>query len=154
MNAINANDTIAAVSTPLGEGGIGIVRLSGEDSFRIVDNIFCANDKRKTVSLDTHTIHYGLIKCPETEENIDEVLVSVMKAPNTYTTQDIAEISCHGGLMSLKKLLELCIKSGARLAEPGEFTKRAFLNGKIDLSQVEAVADLVKARTKDVIRGV
>jgi len=147
MNVISSNDTIAAVSTPLGEGGIGIVRLSGDDSFRIVDNIFCASDKRKTVSLDTHTIHYGLIKCPETEENIDEVLVSVMKAPNTYTTQDVIEISCHGGLMSLKKVLELCIKSGARLAEPGEFTKRAFLNGRIDLSQAEAVLDVIKSKT-------
>ncbi|MEW6040471.1 MAG: tRNA uridine-5-carboxymethylaminomethyl(34) synthesis GTPase MnmE [Elusimicrobiota bacterium] len=135
------NDTIVAISTPLsGEGGIGIVRLSGRNAFAIADKIFfCKNGKPS--SFASHTIHYGWIK------DIDEVLLSVMRSPRTYTREDIVEISGHGGPVVLRKILELCISEGARLALPGEFTKRAFLNGRIDLARAEAVADLIRSKT-------
>ena len=141
---INMNDTISAISTPRGEGGIGIVRLSGPSSLTIMEKIFFPHHGKKVKS---HKITYGYIVNPETGERVDEVLVSVMLAPKTYTREDIVEINCHGGSVPLSNVLELTLKMGARLAEPGEFTKRAFLSGRIDLTQAEAVADIIRART-------
>lgn len=137
------NDTIAAISTALGIGAISIVRVSGEDSISIVNKIFKGKDLNRVKS---HTINYGFIT--DKEETIDEVLVSVMKAPNTYTREDIVEINCHGGITTTNKVLELLLNKGARLAEPGEFTKRAFLNGRIDLTKSEAVLDLLESKTE------
>ena len=137
------NDTIAAISTALGVGAISIVRMSGKDSISIANSIFSGKDLEKVA---THTINYGFIK--DNEEVIDEVLVSVMKAPHTYTTEDIVEINCHGGITTTNKVLETLLKHGARLAEPGEFTKRAFLNGRIDLTKSEAVMDLLESKTE------
>jgi len=139
-------DTISAISTPRGEGGIGIVRLSGPSSLTIIDRIFLPRHK-KSGKTKSHRIIYGHIIDPDTDERIDEVLVSVMLAPNTYTKEDVVEINCHGGNVPLSKILELTLKMGARIADPGEFTKRAFLNGRIDLAQAEAVADIIRART-------
>ncbi|WP_404352176.1 tRNA uridine-5-carboxymethylaminomethyl(34) synthesis GTPase MnmE [Sutcliffiella horikoshii] len=140
-------DTIAAISTPMGEGAIAIVRLSGEEAFRIIDEIFVTPSSKKMKDVASHTIHYGHIVDPKTEKIIEEVMVSVMRGPKTFTREDVVEINCHGGLVSVNKLLQLVLSRGARLAEPGEFTKRAFLNGRIDLSQAEAVMDLIRAKT-------
>ena len=137
-------DTIAAISTPLGEGAIAIVRLSGEDAIVIANKMFEGKDLENVPS---HTIHYGKIVDPETKEMLEEVMVTVMHAPKTFTTEDVVEINCHGGLASVNRVLELALSYGARIAEPGEFTKRAFLNGRIDLSQAEAVMDLIRAKT-------
>lgn len=137
-------DTIAAISTPLGEGAIAIVRLSGEDAIVIANKVFDGKDLEQVPS---HTIHYGKIINPETKEMMEEVMVTVMHAPKTFTTEDVVEINCHGGLASVNRVLELVLSYGARIAEPGEFTKRAFLNGRIDLSQAEAVMDLIRAKT-------
>jgi len=142
-------DTIAAISTPLGEGGIGIIRLSGKESISIVNKIFKSPKGVNLSYVKTHTIHYGFIVDPLTGQNIDEVLVTVMRAPNTYTREDVVEINCHGGYLTLKRILELVLSQGARLAEPGEFTKRAFLRGRIDLSQAESVIDLIRAKTDE-----
>ena len=136
------NDTIAAISTALGVGAISIVRISGKDSLKIANEIVEGIDLTQVKS---HTIHYGKIK--DQEEIIDEVLISVMLSPKTYTTEDIVEINCHGGISTTSKVLELLLLKGARLAEPGEFTKRAFLNGRIDLTQSEAVMDLIESKT-------
>ncbi|MFC4619706.1 tRNA uridine-5-carboxymethylaminomethyl(34) synthesis GTPase MnmE [Camelliibacillus cellulosilyticus] len=138
-------DTIAAISTPMGEGAISIVRLSGEDAFAIADHIY--RGRRPLRDIPSHTINYGKIIDPETEKTVEEVMVSVMRGPKTFTREDVVEINCHGGFVSVNKVLELVLKAGARLAEPGEFTKRAFLNGRIDLSQAEAVMDLIRAKT-------
>jgi tRNA modification GTPase len=140
-------DTIAAVSTPRGEGGISIVRLSGPLAISIAQQIFRSPSFPSLQKIKTHTIVYGHILDPETHQIIDEVLLSVMKAPRTYTKEDIVEINCHGGTACVQKVLELTLLAGARLAEPGEFTKRAFLNGRIDLAQAEAVADIIRAKT-------
>lgn len=137
-------DTIAAISTPIGEGAIGIVRLSGPQSVEIATSIFRGKDLTK---VDSHTMNYGKIIDPETNEIIDEVMTSVMRAPKTYTREDIVEINCHGGMVAVNRVLEILLEEGARLAEPGEFTKRAFLNGRIDLSQAEAVMDIIRAKT-------
>lgn len=137
---INLDDTIAAISTAMG-GGIGIVRLSGSDSVEILKRIFSSSVKE----FESHRIYYGFIK--DGEEIIDEVMVSVMLAPKSYTVEDVVEINCHGGTVSLNRVLRLCIEKGARLAEPGEFTKRAFLNGRIDLSKAEAVIDIINSKT-------
>lgn len=144
-------DTIAAIATGLSSAGISIIRISGEDAIKIVDKIFCA--KKENFRLEdarTHTLHYGMIRenhGENREQNpLDEVLVSVMRAPNTYTRENIVEINCHGGIVVTKKILDEVIEAGARLAEPGEFTKRAFLNGRIDLSQAEAVSDIIQAK--------
>lgn len=137
--------TIAAISTStMSNGGISIVRLSGVDAVDIADKVFAAKNNRKLCMADSHTIHYGVIK--DGDEVIDEVLVSVMRAPNTYTREDVIEINCHGGILVTRKVLDTVFKYGARPAEPGEFTKRAFLNGRIDLSQAEAVIDIINAR--------
>ncbi|MDY0404124.1 tRNA uridine-5-carboxymethylaminomethyl(34) synthesis GTPase MnmE [Virgibacillus sp. 179-BFC.A HS] len=137
-------DTIAAISTPIGEGAISIVRLSGPEAIEIAAQIFDGKDLHTVAS---HTIHYGKIVDPKTREIAEEVMVSVMRAPKTFTREDVVEINCHGGLVSVNKVLEMVLAGGARLAEPGEFTKRAFLNGRIDLSQAEAVMDLIRAKT-------
>ncbi len=141
------DDTIAAISTPLGEGGIGIVRLSGKDTLPIAEKLFSSPKGKRLQESESHTLTYGFIKNPSAGTTIDEVLVSVMKAPNSYTKEDVVEINCHGGTLAVRKVLELVLQHGARLAEPGEFTKRAFLNGRIDLSQAEAVMDLITAKT-------
>ncbi len=138
-------DTIAAVATPMGEGGIGIIRVSGPDSVAVVDKIYKGRLKLSTVG--SHTIHYGYIIDPQTQRTQEEVMVSVMRAPKTFTREDVVEINCHGGIVSVNRTLQLVLENGARLAEPGEFTKRAFLNGRIDLSQAEAVIDLIRAKT-------
>ena len=143
------DNTIAAISTPLGEGGIGIVRLSGRDAIPIAERLFSSPKNKELSRSQSHTLTHGFIHDPSTSAIIDEVLVSIMKAPNTYTKEDVVEINCHGGLLPLRKTLELVLRNGARLAEPGEFTKRAFLNGRIDLSQAEAVIDLIRAKTDE-----
>ncbi|CAI8851057.1 MULTISPECIES: tRNA uridine-5-carboxymethylaminomethyl(34) synthesis GTPase MnmE [Bacillus] len=137
-------DTIAAISTALGEGAIAIVRVSGEDAIEKVNRIFKGKD---LTAVSSHTIHYGHIVDLDTDQVIEEVMVSIMRAPRTFTRENIVEINCHGGLVSVNKVLQLILAQGVRLAEPGEFTKRAFLNGRIDLSQAEAVMDLIRAKT-------
>ncbi|WEV37008.1 tRNA uridine-5-carboxymethylaminomethyl(34) synthesis GTPase MnmE [Lactobacillus sp. ESL0677] len=137
-------DTIAAISTPIGEGGISIVRMSGEDAVKIANHIFKGANLAKVPS---HTIHYGHVIEPETNQVIDEAMVSVMLAPKTFTREDIVEINCHGGIVVTNRILQLLLKEGARMAEAGEFTKRAFVNGRIDLTQAESVMDIVRAKT-------
>ena len=137
------NDTIAAISTTLGVGAISIIRVSGNDAIKIVNKIFKGKNLEK---VETHTINYGNIV--DKDEIIDEVLVSVMKSPKTFTTEDVVEINCHGGISTTNKVLELVLNNGARLAEPGEFTKRAFLNGRIDLTQAESVMDLINSKNE------
>lgn len=137
-------DTIAAISTPMGEGAIAIVRLSGPEAVATAAGLFQGKDLN---NVDSHTMHYGKIIDPETGEMAEEVMVSVMRAPKTFTREDIVEINCHGGLVSVNRVLEIALAAGSRLAEPGEFTKRAFMNGRIDLSQAEAVMDLIRAKT-------
>ncbi|MBI5204523.1 MAG: tRNA uridine-5-carboxymethylaminomethyl(34) synthesis GTPase MnmE [Nitrospirae bacterium] len=146
---MSQDDTIAAISTPAGEGGIGIVRLSGKDAIKIADRLFHSSKGKSLSDSSSHKIIYGFIKDPSTNETVDEVLVSIMRAPNTYTREDIVEINCHGGMSPLRDVLELAVKNGARLAEPGEFTRRAFLNGRLDLSEAEAVLDLIRAKTDE-----
>ncbi len=148
MKNIYLDDDIAAISTPIGSGGIGIVRISGSGSVGIADKIFVSADGRKLGDKKSHTITYGHIVNPKTGETLDEVLVMLMLSPRTYTKENIVEINCHGGLLVTKKVLELVLNNGARLAEPGEFTKRAFLNGRIDLSQAEAVMDIIDSKTE------
>lgn len=139
-------DTIAAISTGLSNSGISIIRVSGPETFQVMDRIFRGKKFGKKLSEQkTHTIHYGWIT--DGEEIVDEVLVSVMRAPHTYTTEDVAEINCHGGSLVTKKVLRTVLKAGARLAEAGEFTKRAFLNGRIDLSKAEAVMEVIRAKS-------
>ncbi|KUP09369.1 tRNA modification GTPase [Bacillus coahuilensis p1.1.43] len=140
-------DTIAAISTPMGEGAIAIVRLSGDQAVEIADRVFRKPNSQPLKDQISHTIHYGNIIEPETEQVIEEVMVSLMRGPRTFTREDVVEINCHGGIVSVNKVLQLVVRQGARLAEPGEFTKRAFLNGRIDLSQAEAVMDLIRAKT-------
>lgn len=138
-------NTIAAISTSMSNSGIGIVRISGDEAINIADKIFQSiNNSKKLKNVKSHTVHYGNII--DNDKIVDEVLVIVMKAPNTYTKEDVVEIDCHGGIVVVNKILELVIKNGARIAEPGEFTKRAFLNGRIDLSQAEAVIDVINAK--------
>lgn len=140
-------DTIAAISTPMGEGAIAIVRLSGDQAFSIAERLFRSVGGKKISEELSHTIHYGHIIDPKTNEVAEEVMMSIMRGPKTFTKEDVVEINCHGGLVSVNRVLQLCLKNGARIAEPGEFTKRAFLNGRIDLSQAEAVMDLIRAKT-------
>ena len=148
------NDTIAAIATGLGEAGIGIVRLSGKGALKIADKVFLAKDGGKPSRFKTYTLHYGWIidKKLTTYDLrpsiVDEVLLTVMRAPRSYTKEDVAEINCHGGLLACRRVLELVFQNGCRLAEPGEFTKRAFLNGRIDLTQAEAVLDIIRAKSE------
>ena len=137
-------DTIAAISTPPGEGAISIVRMSGENAVKIATKVFQGKDLTQVAS---HTINYGHIIDPASHREIDEVMVSVLRGPKTYTREDIIEINCHGGIVSTNEILQLLLQNGARLAEPGEFTKRAFLHGRIDLTQAESVMDLIRAKT-------
>ncbi len=138
------SDTICAIATSMNSAGIGIIRVSGEESISIVDSIF--RGKNKLVDCDSHTIQYGHIV--SNDEIIDEVLIMIMKGPRSYTTEDTIEIDCHGGVLILKKVLSLLVENGSRIAEPGEFTKRAFLNGRIDLSEAESVMDLISSNSE------
>lgn len=138
------SDTIAAVATALSDSGIGIIRVSGNEAISIVDKIYKSKGKEKLTDYRSHTIHYGFIY--DEGELVDEVMVSVFKAPRSYTTEDTVEINCHGGVLVVRRILDLVIKKGARISEPGEFTKRAFLNGRIDLSRAEAVMDIIHAK--------
>ena len=146
----NLQDTIAAISTATGEGGIGIVRLSGQDALSIASKIFVGLDKKNPREYKSYTMHYG--KIVDNHKIIDEVILTVMRSPKSYTRQDVVEINCHGGLLSLRKILELTLKHGCRLASPGEFTKRAFLNGRLDLAQAEAVIDIIRAKTDSALK--
>lgn len=146
---MRSNDTIAAISTGMTNSGIGIVRISGEESFNIIDRIYSGSTLLSKA--DSHTIHYGYIK--DQDEVIDEVLVTVMRAPRTYTGEDTVEINCHGGTFVVKKVLDTVLKYGAEAAEPGEFSKRAFLNGKMDLSQAEAVIDVIHAQNEYALKS-
>jgi len=167
MPSVNSlEDTIVAISTPIGEGGIGIVRMSGKDSLKIADNVFKSKNGKLPSQFKTYTTHHGYVIASERSERsnlnieiasapaaprndnvVDEVILTVMKAPKSYTKEDIVEINCHGGIVPLRKCLELILSLGARMAEPGEFTKRAFLNGRLDLVQAEAVSDVIRAKT-------
>ncbi|CAC6508545.1 tRNA (5-carboxymethylaminomethyl-2-thiouridylate) synthase [Staphylococcus aureus] len=138
-------DTITSISTPMGEGAIGIVRLSGPQAVEIADKLY--KGKHLLNDIPSHTINYGHIIDPESKEVVEEVMVSVLRAPKTFTREDIIEINCHGGILTINRVLELTMTYGARMAEPGEFTKRAFLNGRIDLSQAEAVMDFIRSKT-------
>ncbi len=140
-------DTIAAIATSPGEAGIGIVRLSGKDAICVADKIFVSQDKTRISDFKAYTLHYGWIIHPVDKRIIDEVLLGLMRSPKSYTREDVVEINCHGGIVSMRSVLELVLENGCRLAEPGEFTKRAFLNGRIDLSQAEAVLDIIRAKT-------
>ncbi len=144
------SDTIAAISTSCGEGGIGIVRLSGKKALAIADKIFISRSGACAANFKSYTLHYGKI-CVQGQP-LDEVLLSVMRKPKSYTREDVVEINCHGGAVVLQKILALALEKGARLAEPGEFTKRAFLNGRIDLAQAEAVIDIIRAKTDSALR--
>lgn len=146
--AMLEQDTICAISTPIGEAGIGIIRISGKDAMAIAEKVFRPRRKQGLDAQASHYIRYGHVVDPDTGEVVDEALVTVMRGPATYTREDVVEINCHSGPMPLRKTLGLLIKSGARQAEPGEFTKRAFLNGRIDLAQAEAVMDLIRAKTE------
>ncbi|EGL18177.1 MULTISPECIES: tRNA uridine-5-carboxymethylaminomethyl(34) synthesis GTPase MnmE [unclassified Paenibacillus] len=139
------SDTIAAIATPLGEGGIAVVRVSGDEAVKLVEPLF--RSKVKLSEAQTHTIHYGHIIHPSSGDKIEEVLISVMRAPRSFTTEDVVEINCHGGIVSVKRVMDLLLEQGIRVAEPGEFTKRAFLNGRIDLTQAEAVIDLIRSKS-------
>ena len=144
MATVTEFDTIAAISTPPGEGAISIVRMSGEEAVSIAQKVFSGKDLTQAKS---HTRNYGHIVDPKTHEEIDEVMVSLMLAPKTFTGEDVVEINCHGGIVATNRILQLLLVNGARLAEPGEFTKRAFLHGRIDLTQAESVMDLIRAKT-------
>lgn len=152
MGVIMKTDTIAAISTAMTSSGIGIIRVSGNESISVVNKIFRNKFKKQTlIKAESHTIHYGFIY--DGNELIDEVLVMVMKSPNSYTTEDTVEINCHGGILVMNRILQVVIKNGARSAEPGEFTKRAFLNGRLDLSKAEAVIDIINAQNEYALKS-
>lgn len=142
--SVNMSDTIAAIATPVADGAISIIRVSGDDAITMVQAIF----DKDLIQRDANTITYGFIKDPQTKEAVDEVLVSLFRAPKTFTCEDIVEINCHGGRFVTKQVLQLVLAQGARMAHPGEFTQRAFLNGRIDLAQAEAVMDIIEADNK------
>ncbi|MCX6926784.1 MAG: tRNA uridine-5-carboxymethylaminomethyl(34) synthesis GTPase MnmE, partial [Verrucomicrobia bacterium] len=145
--------TIAAIATPLGEGGLAVIRISGPQALAVADRCFdpatAASEKPSTAA--THTIHFGHVV--RNGQHVDEALLAVMRAPRTFTREDVVEITCHGGILPAKLVLDTVLGNGARLAEPGEFTRRAFLNGRIDLAQAEAVADLIHSRTELALRA-
>lgn len=148
-------DTIAAIATAMTNSGIGIIRISGEDAFTVIDRIYQSKDGKKKLSEEkSHTVHYGYI-VDDTKENkiIDEVMVLIMRAPNTYTREDTVEIDCHGGVLVMQKILDTVVCHGARPAEPGEFTKRAFLNGRIDLTQAESVMDVISSKNEFALKS-
>ncbi|HEY6365104.1 MAG TPA: tRNA uridine-5-carboxymethylaminomethyl(34) synthesis GTPase MnmE, partial [Candidatus Binatia bacterium] len=140
-------DTIAAIATPAGEGGIGIVRISGPDAERIATALF-VRAAAENGKLKSHMLYYGTIRDRKTDKNLDQVLLTIMRKPRSYTGEDVVEVHCHGGVFLIRRILGLILSEGARHAEPGEFTKRAFLNGRVDLTQAEAVLDLIEARTE------
>ncbi|MDD5108403.1 MAG: tRNA uridine-5-carboxymethylaminomethyl(34) synthesis GTPase MnmE [Candidatus Omnitrophica bacterium] len=146
----NLEDTIAAISTAQGQGGIGIVRLSGQRALSIANKIFIPAGKGKVLDFNSYTMHYG--KICDGARFVDEAILTVMRKPKSYTRQDVVEINCHGGVLALRKVLDLILSNGARLASPGEFTKRAFLNGRIDLAQAEAVMDIIQAKTDSALK--
>lgn len=155
MRNINLSDTIVAIATPIGESGIGIVRISGENALIVADKIFKSKDDKKPSSYKTYTTHYGWIVDSSSDsksEIVDEVILTVMRAPKSYTKEDVVEINCHGGIVALRRALDMALGAGCRLAEPGEFTRRAFLNGRIDLTQAEAVLDIIRAKTDTALR--
>ncbi|MFO7275326.1 MAG: tRNA uridine-5-carboxymethylaminomethyl(34) synthesis GTPase MnmE, partial [Bacillota bacterium] len=139
-------ETIAAIATGAGEGGIGIVRMSGPEAIQVADRIFRPRRGRPLASRRSHTVTYGWVVTPG-GERVDEALALVMRGPHSYTGEDVVELQCHGGQLAVRRVLEQALRAGARLAEPGEFTRRAFLNGRLDLSQAEAVVDLIRAKT-------
>ena len=145
---LNDKDTICAISTPPGFGAIGLVRISGTAAVGILSGIFAPRHREVVNSFQSHRLYYGNVVNPDTGEKVDEALAVLMRGPKTYTREDVAEINCHGGPAAVKKTLEIALRAGARLAEPGEFTKRAFLNGRIDLTQAEAVMDIISASTE------
>lgn len=147
MNMLTGEDTISAIATAIGEGGIGIVRVSGSKAMVIADKLFIGKNGSQAGAIASHQAVYGNITDPATGEIIDEVILLIMRAPRSYTREDVIEIHCHGGPAPLKRILDLTLRLGARLAEPGEFTKRAFLNGRLDLAQAEAVIDIIRAKT-------
>jgi len=144
-------DTIAAIATPAGQGGIGIVRISGKDAVTVADGVLRLEEGKTLKSCKSHTVHHGWVAAKD-DAVLDEVLVTLMKAPNSYTAEDVVEINCHGGMIVLRAVLQAVLSSGARLAAPGEFTKRAFLNGRMDLAQAEAVIDIIHAKTETYLR--
>lgn len=148
-NSGGLNDTIAAIATGLGDSGIGIVRISGKDALAAADKVFVSKEGGPPSSFKTYTVHYGHIVNPQSDnrEVIDEVILTIMRRPRSFTREDVVEINCHGGIVAMRRVLELVLANGCRLAEPGEFTKRAFLNGRIDLAQSEAVLDIIRAKT-------
>lgn len=146
-------DTIVAISTAPGVGGIGIIRMSGEECFSILERIFKQKKQQKIEDIKGYSIKYGHIINPDNQDIIDEVLVSYFKKPNSYTTENMCEINTHGGIIIMKKILDMCLKNGAEMADPGEFTKRAFLNGRIDLSQAESVIDIINSKTEKETRA-
>lgn len=141
-------DTICGIATPIGEGGISIIRVSGENSLQVVDKIFKGKNPASITNMKSYSMRYGHICELETGNEIDEVIISYMKGPKSFTAEDVIEINCHGGIIATNRVLEEVVKAGARVSEPGEFTKRAFLNGRIDLSQAEAVMDIITAKTE------
>ena len=143
------DDTIAAIATPPGIGGVGIIRVSGKDSFPIVNSLFKSTGTVPLMDRQNRTIQYGTIVDPMTNKTIDEVLVLLMKGPHSYTAEDVVEIQCHGGIVPVRQILKLLVNHGVRMAEAGEFTKRAFMNGRIDLTQAEAIIDIIEAKTED-----
>ena len=146
-------DTIAAISTAMSNSGIGIIRVCGDEAISLINSIFINKDNKKCLSsYDSHTIHYGFI-IDEDENVVDEVMISIMKAPNSYTTEDTVEINCHGGVFMMRKIMDIILKTGVRVAQPGEFTKRAFLNGRIDLSEAEAVMDIINSKNEFALRS-
>ena len=147
----SVRDTIVAIGTKPGEAAIGIIRLSGNKSIKLTEKIFRQKNSKKISQMKTFSMAYGYI-VDKKEETVDEVIITLMKKPGSYTKEDIVEINCHGGIAAADKILELCIKNGARIAEPGEFTKRAFLNGRIDLSQAEAVIELIRSKTEQSLK--
>src|SRR5687767_6702358 len=147
ITMLRLNDTIAAIATPPGEGGIGIVRLSGPDSFSIADRLFHTVGEKPS-GLPSHTLRYGRITPPGSDETVDDAVILIFREPHSYTGEDVVEFSCHGGPITLGRVMGLCLSQGARTAEPGEFTQRAFLNGRMDLVQAEAVCDQIKAKTE------
>jgi len=150
MVKYDINDTIAAIATGVGESGIGIVRISGKEALVIADKIFISRENKKPSSFKTYTTHYGWVA--QGTRVTDEVILTIMRSPKSYTKEDIVEINCHGGIVALRQVLDLVLENGCRLAEPGEFTKRAFLNGRIDLAQAEAVLDIIRAKTDSALK--
>ena len=143
------DDTIAAIATPPGIGGVSIIRVSGKDAFSLVDSIFQSAGSLPLKERPNKTVQYGHIINPKTGDTLDEVILLLMQGPHSYTAEDVVEIQCHGGIVSTRAILTLLTSLGIRLAEPGEFTKRAFMNGRIDLTQAEAIIDIIEAKTED-----